>query len=68
MRQLRPDLVDHAANLYDPSRSDSENLNRMLDHVSQFTGPLNREDQIGAEFELNDEVARKKGLKFDPGF
>jgi hypothetical protein len=57
-------LIDQALGQHDSSRSPSENENRMLDSLTASTGrPLSRDEQLGAIAQLNDELARRKGLK-----
>jgi len=56
---LIDDAVSHAS---DPGRSESENLARMKDHVSQFTGPLDRDQDTRLEMDLSDEMARRRAF------
>lgn len=56
-------LIDDAVSrAYDPGRSNSENLARMSDHVSQFTGPLDRDQANRLEMDLSDELGRRRAF------
>jgi hypothetical protein len=67
MKRFRPEDIDNAVDQFDESRRNGENLGSMLDRLAQFTGPLSTEEQRDAEFALNDELARRRSMKFDPG-
>jgi hypothetical protein len=62
--QIPQNLIESAvSHAFDSERSLSENLARMKDYLGQFTGPLNRQDDIGVEFAFNDEIARRESLR-----
>ena len=64
MKDFRPESLDQALSRFDPQRSHSENMSRIVDAVSQFTGALSGAEQQQLEFEIDDEIARRRGLKF----
>ncbi len=64
MQDFRPEYLDQAFSQFDPQRSHSENVSRMMDAVSQFTGPLSGTEQKQLEFEIDDEIARRRGSRF----
>jgi len=62
MNHFRPEVIDQAIKGHDPQRSDSENLTRMTDAASQATGPLSGEAQQRLQFEIDDELRRRRGM------
>jgi hypothetical protein len=66
MKDFRPEYLDQAFSQFDPQRSHSENVSRIMDSVSQFTGPLSGADRARLEFEIDDEMARRRGSSFFP--
>jgi len=64
MSYFRPEFFDQAMQRYDPQCSPSENVNRVTDAISQFTGPLSGEEQQRLQFEIDDELRRRRGMNF----
>ena len=64
MSYFRPEFFLQAMQQYDPQRTPSENLDRITDAISPFTGPLNGEQQQHLQFEIDDELRRRRGMNF----
>ena len=64
MSYFRPEFFDQAMQQYDPQRGPSENVNRISDAISQFTGPLSGEEHERLQFEIDDELRRRRGMNF----
>lgn len=57
------DLIENAvSHVWDSHRSHSENLSLMENYLSQFTGPLSRDEQMALEFSLTDEIKRHQSF------
>lgn len=63
------DLIEDAFNhTWDSHRTHRGNISHMTDYLGKFTGALSRDQQIALEFDLNDEIARRKPFNpFDFG-
>lgn len=64
MSYFRPEFLNQAMNQYDPQRTARENVDRITDAISQFTGPLSGEEHERVQFEIDDELRRRRGMNF----
>ena len=54
-------IFDNAFNhSFDPNRSDTENVNRVQDHLAQFGLPSDRDRQTDLLFDIEDEIRRRR--------
>jgi hypothetical protein len=54
-------IFDHAFDQsFDPNRSDTENANRIQDHLSQFGLPSDRDRQTDLTLDIEDAIRRRR--------